>query len=105
MLKIIYCDCCREKMVSDRGMAFEVFEFISEYYHSVNQPVQFSINPHDSCYDRSILAMIRWLEGNRFVLTTESAKDEIYVKPLGFEYYTDEEDLIGHFCLHRREYA
>lgn len=103
MLTLVYCECCRKRMSEHADVAFEVFEAISEYYHLSGSAIEFSTEIQQDCY--GVLPVIKWLESKQIVVTTESAQSLIKVKPLGFEYYTEDENLICHFCLHEGKYA
>jgi hypothetical protein len=91
-------------MFLERGFAFEVFEVISDFYHLTGNFFEFFSDPENDL--DKFIPNIEWLERNGFVVTTETENDLIQVKPLGFEYYrSDEEEIIGLFCLHGKEYA
>ncbi len=90
-------------MFVDRGYAFEIFELISDFYHVTGSSFEITsdplLDPH------KFIPNVEWLERNGFVVTCETDSEFIQVKPLGFQYYYAEEETIGHFCLHGKEYA
>jgi hypothetical protein len=101
VLTIHYCECCRRKICEHTEVAFEVFEVICEFFYLNQDCIEFCTTPGKEFSE--ILPIVNWLESKQIVVTTECSVDWIKVKPLGVEYYRDDEGTIARFCLHCKD--
>lgn len=109
MLKISYCPCCKREIFKERGLAFRVFEAISNYYYLCGGTLEFSNDlewdEENSLPLKKAMPILEWLEEQELIVTTESDQECICAKPLHFNCHYDELDhkLAIRFCLQSNE--
>ncbi len=97
MLTIQYCEKCKQQISEYGDIAFSLFSFACEQFYK-NDPLEVSTDLDD--FPNSSDVMIKFLENKGFIITTESSKQTIQIKPLGLKCYIDDFNKVCRFCLH-----
>jgi hypothetical protein len=97
MLAILYCGKCRAELCEHGEIANDLFEHISEIYLATGKCIEFCTSKYGSFY--RLIAIIRFLEFKRYIVTTECSEYLLKIKPLGIECEQSGKIQIFYICF------
>lgn len=95
LIELSYCETCEKELRDYGGIACEFFKLISESFY-LQGSIAFSTHIHDGLWGS--LELIKFLEIKGYVVSTESSQSTIQIRPLGFDYKFESQNLNLHFC-------
>jgi hypothetical protein len=94
--RINYCKQCKEKMKGKGELIFWFYEEICKYFLYTGKP--FTIDPNEYGFDCSLA---RYLEKERYIVTTEGEEEILKAKPLGILFDGKEVEICFDEFSHR----